>query len=691
MKKQKPKRKPSSTPWLRWSLCLIMILAPLFRGAFFADAILLLQVSIFLLMLCWLTLKVVKKETLEIRGPFHWILLLITLAYLIPVITGKWFYLEESIGMILWYLSLAGIFLMTHEVAETSSNREKMTRCVIGLVLLLSAIAWFSLAGFFHYTDAVLAGRLASTFQYPNTLAALTMSAYFLSLGEYQKTENPKEKKAFMAIAWTFFITLILTYSRIGWLLFPLLAFIYWSMIPREKKTSLAGVYLIHFCIALTFLSFHYQILPDQGKSSLVLLIGLLLGMGANSGLQYLMGKGELSKVLHHPKRKIIGIAFIAFIGAATYFLLPETIAERISHINLDQRSAYERFEFSRNAFTIFWDQPLTGSGGGGWEARYEAFQTQPYTSRTAHSFLFQTMVEAGILGTVALFILGGTLLFRLLMALRNKEVTTLSLVMAILSLLIYSILDFHLNFFSVAVILWIMIALIPWRLEYKMPAFFTRSLSAAVLLLILIPAFLLSGVRLHAYRHHQQGVEALNHHQNMEKAQHHLQKSVTYNPFHPMYRSHRAVVAPSEESIAMIEQGLIYAPNHERLSQQAIRYYLAANNKEKLEKYVEQYINHRPIKPQAYAYVANALNKLAMIEKQAGNVKEAEALYQKTISLMEIFDEKTASLTFSIEPAEEFIRSIQQAQKEGEALKKNLKIFCYPTSLFAIYRVEGR
>ncbi|SFH80669.1 O-antigen ligase [Tindallia magadiensis] len=671
MKKQKSKRKPSSTPWLRRSLCLIMILAPLFRGAFFADTILLLQVSIFLIMLCWVIVKVVKKETLEVREPFHWVLLLIILAYLIPVITGKWFYLEESIGMILWYLSLAGIFLMTHEVAETAPNREKMTRCIIGLALLLSVIAWFSLAGFFYYTDAVLAGRLASTFQYPNTLAALTISAYFLSLGEYQKTENPKEKKIFIAIAWTFFITLILTYSRIGWLLFPLLACIYWCMIPREKKPSLAGVYLIHFCVTLIFLSFHYQALPDQGKSSLALLVGLLLGMGVNSGLQYLMDKGKISKVLHHPKRKVIGIACIAFIGVATYFLLPETITERISHINLDQRSAYERFEFSRNAFTIFLDQPLTGSGGGGWEARYEAFQTQPYTSRTTHSFLFQTMVEAGVLGTVALFILGITLLFRLLVAFRDKEGTTLSLVMAILSLLIYSILDFHLNFFSVAMILWIMIALIPWRPEHKMPAFFTRSSRAAMLLLILIPAFLLSGVRLHAYRHHQRGIEALNHHQNIEKAQHHLQKSVTYNPFHPMYRSHRAAVAPSEESIVMIEKGLIYAPNHERLSQQAINHYLATGNKEKLEKHVDQYINHRPIKPQAYTYVANALNNLAMIEKQAGNVKEAKELYQKTIKLMDRFNEKTVSLTFTIEPAEEFTRSIQQAQKEKEALKR--------------------
>jgi len=88
--------------------------------------------------------------------------------------------------------------------------------------------------------------------------------------------------------------------------------------------------------------------------------------------------------------------------------VLPRSIADRIANINFRQHSVLERLTFYRDALKLSADYPLIGAGGGGWSALFEKYQNNPYISRQAHSYFFQTLVEAGWIGLILLVALIG-------------------------------------------------------------------------------------------------------------------------------------------------------------------------------------------------------------------------------------------------------------------------------------------
>lgn len=681
MKKPKPKSSSKNTLWVKWGLSIIVMLAPFFRGAFFPGAILVIQTCIFAIASLWLVTAALKKETIPLRDPIHWILLLMVVAYLIPLLTHQWFNLEETIAMVLWQLSILCIVGLTREVTESPQAKKQMIGLIITLAVMLSIMGWLSLAGFIQYTDAVLAGRLASTFQYPNTLAALVMSVYFLTLGQYQIATSGVEKRMLMSASWILLITLILTYSRIAWLLFPIIALGYWGITPKENKPQVLLVYSIQATVSLLLLTPLHSAIPIQQNTSLALLLWISAGAMINGSLQFIIDKKPIKPNCCSKKFIVIGASVIMVLGIVALFLLPEAISQRIMDINIDQRSAYERIAFSQDAFAIFIDQPFTGSGGGAWEARYEAFQTQPYTSRLTHNHILQTMVEAGISGMLALVSLVVILLLRGSQAIKKKDVMTLSLITAILSLLLHSSFDFNFSFFSITIIFWMMIGFISWEPQTWQKPAFKKAIKARTVFVLLLPILVLSGLRLSAHHQYEKGMEQVQHHQNIEIAYEHLEKSIAQNPFHPGYRSNMAQVTfyrsqisnsqqDDRETIAIIEKGLAYAPNHARLTHQAIEYYRTTNNKEKFEKRLDQYIAHRRIKPQAYAFAAFALNQYADIQHENGQESEAKELYQQTIDLLTIFQENTKPLSFSIKPSEEFLESVEYARKKIKSIE---------------------
>jgi O-antigen ligase len=83
-----------------------------------------------------------------------------------------------------------------------------------------------------------------------------------------------------------------------------------------------------------------------------------------------------------------------------TFFLI--TSKHVIENINFQQHSVLERGTFYKDAVKLWSDYPIIGAGGGAWASLYEKYQNNPYTSRQAHNFALQYLVEAGALGFLA-------------------------------------------------------------------------------------------------------------------------------------------------------------------------------------------------------------------------------------------------------------------------------------------------
>ena len=88
-------------------------------------------------------------------------------------------------------------------------------------------------------------------------------------------------------------------------------------------------------------------------------------------------------------------------LGFFIHRALPERLYNRLFSLTLDQ-NIDRRVELFADAAKIIRDYPVTGAGGGGWNALYRSYQDQLYSSREVHNHYLQVWVEAGVIGFLA-------------------------------------------------------------------------------------------------------------------------------------------------------------------------------------------------------------------------------------------------------------------------------------------------
>ncbi|RAV13796.1 O-antigen ligase family protein [Paenibacillus contaminans] len=343
---------------------------------------------------------------------------------------------------------------------------------------------WFGLA---HYRDAVMGDefngyRLTSAFQYANTYAAFLMAILLGCLLEIVKSKKWHYTllHAFMLVP--ICISFIVTLSRGALVLLPIILLLSLFLF-RLHRQILIMVYtalaLIATFIILSPVTTIGEDLYKQfsasaswkgwlivlGASAVLSAIIAIIQMYGASWLQEKLNKynGSRFAVLAIPVASIIlgGLAaYLLFGNTGVTKFLPETIKNRIENINFAQHSVLERGTFYKDSFKLIKDYPLLGAGGGGWAALYEKYQNNPYTSRQAHNFYLQYIVEIGIIGTLilTLFICFVFYLFVRFFLKKDEEQRDRRIFYALvtISILIHSIIDFNMSYAYIAVLLFL-------------------------------------------------------------------------------------------------------------------------------------------------------------------------------------------------------------------------------------------
>lgn len=340
------------------------------------------------------------------------------------------------------------------------------------------------------------------------------------------------------------------------------------------------------------------------------------------------------------------------------YTYLPENLVSRFQSIDRAESSASTRIAYYRDGLKMFADKPLTGSGGGTWQARYDAFQSEPYSSRLAHNYFLQTMVETGIPGLVGLLLLVGILLTRVWKAFRQARVREITLLMAILALLAHSALDFNFSYFSVAVFFWVLVALLPKEETvpnttgtheplslYRRVRRLKISLPAWAALTLMLPLLVFLGLRLSAFQQQQTAMKYLQEPDRLQEAYDAMDKAVGRNPFHPNYRANMirmdlriAQISGEPRFIQSaqehLDRGLYYAPNNDELVTQAMQLYVNLRETQDFSQLMNDFVDHRRLKPGTYSTASHALNDYARLLIREGNNEEALQLINQTLSL---------------------------------------------------------
>lgn len=453
-----------------------------------------------LLMFLW-TAQYYKQ--IKIKDERDWLavgVLLLPLTYILSLISAASHSLAMNmiiINCIYAIMFIIGLYVLRDKLGNRIIQNTIMAIAylIVGFGLLhwfgqgktAGAIAkWFSntvLNG--TYTHAVMTDsnglRLTSVFQYANTYAAFLMAFLFAAVFFATKSKKwyGQAFHSFMLVP--IIVSLLLTLSRGGLVMLPVVFVLLLLFLKPAKQIlwilycGIAGVASLIISKPVTELGLS---LNEAFSSSGALKgWGILLGASAVVGL---LGWGiqsfiapKLDKALSNWSTKkasnmwipigsivIGGLLIFLFIGTSLKNVLPQNISVRLENINFNQHSVLERFTFYKDAMKVLADYPIIGAGGGAWASLYEQYQNNPYTSRQAHNFFLQYLIEVGIVGFVIFMSFILYIFYKYIRGYikgneedRNRHFLYLIIV---LSILIHSILDFNMSYVFMGILVFL-------------------------------------------------------------------------------------------------------------------------------------------------------------------------------------------------------------------------------------------
>ncbi len=297
----------------------IIITAPLFfRGTYFEKELLPTLIGIYSLFVIWTIVKSKNKDSKILDNPIDYLILGIVVIYGLSIFYG----VNKRASLIEFskYMSYLAIFLMAKDLSKDAKYKKAILNILLLGGLAVSIIGIGVAAGTWEYQDAVIVGRISSTFQYPNTLGAYVGSLYFIVLTMLINEENKILKGLYGVFLGTFVFTLILTYSRAMWLMFPIVALLYFIILPNRRKLE-SLIYMLSSAILSLPSSFLFT---RAMESNGIKLWGIYLFVAIGTG-----GLVILTSLFDKKYRKVsikaliisLGVIAVAILVAGVYIV----------------------------------------------------------------------------------------------------------------------------------------------------------------------------------------------------------------------------------------------------------------------------------------------------------------------------------------------------------------------------------
>lgn len=465
--------------------------------------------------------------------------LLLTFSGLISFIFRTYVSLDGAVHILFKHFCVLGLYLLTkNECKKNPKNVEIIKNAVIFSIFLLCLIGldeinynWFKpVKAFFKYSyvsyDEV---RIGSLFSYANAMAAVAGAGFFLSLGEVFEKKKIKAKILYGAMAAVMMITLVLTYSRLVYIVFAGAAFVYSLILckkynVRQKITKkvlvifgiLAVLGLVYIVVGLnisdklvlngSYQKIIYSAKPNaeykfqfdindlsNAQDGFVIKISekneyfddinisetkiggsgtkeIVITTKAETSVMYV--NIEATAEENYGKLEIINARLNGEKFILKYKLIPTSVVHKIQGISLKNKSVWERLGFIENALTTIKGNFLLGFGGNAWRTIQSKSQAYNSYATEAHSFPIQIFLENGILGFLSAFGIYFFMAKYLFDEVKKSEMAMgkISIIMAVGFILVHSILDFDMSFLYIMLIVFLMIATINYDKEkFKM------------------------------------------------------------------------------------------------------------------------------------------------------------------------------------------------------------------------------
>lgn len=138
------------------------------------------------------------------------------------------------------------------------------------------------------------------------------------------------------------------------------------------------------------------------------------------------------------------------------YTFLPSELVFRIEDILKGSSSVNDRVSFYKDSIKIVNKSPLVGFGGDSFKYKYKEVQEFEYKSTKAHSMIFQTLVDTGLIGVSVLIAI---LIFSIISLKHNYKNINKSVMFSYFILIMHSIVDLNFSYMITLVIFAILLS----------------------------------------------------------------------------------------------------------------------------------------------------------------------------------------------------------------------------------------
>ncbi len=526
-------------------LVTLLVAAPWFRGLYFIAEQLVTTMAVSVLVIGWV-LGVKGRDrpgltSLEVGAG------LLVLAFIISTIVAV--NPREAVQAVLRQAAMFGLLTVGVGLARSRTLPPGTWLAALSLPPTLTALLGAAAAaGVFQYRDALLGSRIASTLQYPNTLAAfLTAGAILATALSVAYRDRPSDRtirSVASAAAGLNLLVLIHTQSRGGLLVLPVAFALFIAIVPRQvrlRATLAAGTAVVAALLATPLMG-RGIVEKEPQMVFLSLLITALASVAFNSLTDSIMTRA--TKLSMQSVIVAVVVLFMAAVAATARFA-PTALVTRLARVGLAERSVLERLTWARDGLAILQDHLLFGVGGGGWASLYFQYQQFEYWTSQVHNDIVQVALETGLIGVAAF----SFFLVAVVRALKiepegvsdDRHLAAKALLAAGLAIILHSAIDFNLSLMAIGLFTWTALGvgyglLMPGTSESSRRA---RDSVVALTLWHLIPALVAlvaAGTLLIADRHGEKAVSALEQ-GDLSAGREHFEAAIRFDPLRASYR----------------------------------------------------------------------------------------------------------------------------------------------------------
>ena len=276
------------------------------------------------------------------------------------------------------------------------------------------------------------------------------------------------------------------------------------------------------------------------------------------------------------------------------YKYLPTKLVEKVQSIDINYKTAQERFEMINNAIELTKKNFPIGIGGKGWQYKYQEVQSYPYIAKKLHSYPAKVILEFGILGILAYIGIAIYMIKMLIKQIKMQNMDTLAILFAILLIGIHSMIDTDMEYSCTLIYIFTMLGILSSRVKNSKKIGIITKISNIILIII---AIININLTIHT--------KAYNKYATIDEL---LRKRNGLTNYSQEYKELNTQIAKKYEEVIQYEKY-----NHFQVYNNIVTYYLNSNYENKLE-VIEKYYEIIAKNRENYLKIDDMINRVENI-----------------------------------------------------------------------------